>query len=269
MFPLLQPVQTKLNQRGFTLVEIMVAMVIAMLGIVIIMQMATMFDAQKRTTTGGDDAQNTGAIALFGLQQNIQQAGYCYSTTQPTLNGATLMPVDINLPALNGIVDPNTATLRVAYGNDACIPDSASGVASATTLNVLAYGVMNGNLMQCNYLTSDCTMAANWVQIASDIVSMKVQCSGTQSVRVALVARSPQLEKTIVTPNAPTWSGTNTIVLSGTPVDATATDLATRLGGSGWQYYRYKTFETLVSIRNTIWSGGVSGCLLDDPTDND
>jgi prepilin-type N-terminal cleavage/methylation domain-containing protein len=257
---IIQIAQTKQNQRGFTLVEIMVAMAIGMLGMVIMMQMSTMFDAQKRTTTGGDDAQNAGAIALFGLQQNIQQAGYCFSTTPPTLNGTTITPVTLNLGAINGLKDTNTDTIMVSYGNDACAPESASGVASATNLNVQTYAVMNGNLMQCDYLASNCATAANWVQIASDIVSLKAECSGTQSVRIALVTRSPQLEKTVVTNNAPTWSGTSAIVLTGTTVDASATDLATRLGGNGWQYYRYKTFQTVAPVRNPIW-GGTAGCL--------
>ncbi|MEI7842360.1 MAG: prepilin-type N-terminal cleavage/methylation domain-containing protein [Gallionellaceae bacterium] len=260
MFPSKQSIEATLSQRGFTLVEIMVAMAIGMLGIVIIMQMATMFDSQKRTTTGGDDAQNAGAIALFGLQQNIQQSGYCFSTTPPTLNGATLTPVTRNLAAINALKDANTDTILVSYGNDACAPDSASGVASATNLNVLAYAVMNGNLMQCDYLASNCAVAANWVQIASDIVSLKAQCTSTQSVRVALVVRSTQLEKTVVTNNAPTWAGASAIVLTGTTVDASATDLAARLGGNAWQYYRYKTFETVVPVRNTIW-GGTAGCV--------
>ncbi len=92
------------HEQGFTLVEIMVAMVIGMLGIIIMMQMSSMFESQKRTTTGGDDALNAGAIALYGLQQSAQQAGYCFASASsaaipsPTLswNGATLSPVKVN-----------------------------------------------------------------------------------------------------------------------------------------------------------------------------
>ncbi len=251
-----------LRQRGFTLVEIMVAMAIGMLGIIIIMQMSFTFEGQKRTTTGGDDAQNAGAIALYSLQQNLQQAGYCFSATLPTLSGANLAPVTVNLGSLNAIKDANTDTVMVAYGNDACPPSSASGVASATTLNILAYAVINGNLMQCDRLASSCTAATNWAQIASGIISMKAECSGTNGVRIALVTRSAQLEKTPVTTIAPTWSGNGAIVLSGTNsmADATATALANQLGASAWQFYRYKTFETQVPIRNAIWTGG-TGCI--------
>lgn len=240
------------HAQGFTLVEIMVGMVIAMLGIIIMMQMFSLFEGQKRTTTGGDDAQNTGAIALYGIQQGIQQAGYCFSTTPPTLGViGTLSPVMIDVAPLNTntIRDVNTNTILISYGNDTCAPESASGVASAATLDVHAYAVRDRNLMQCDYLANDCTDPVNWAQIAGDVVSMKAECASNQAVRIALVTRSPQLEKTAVTTVAPSWSGASAIVLPTAGVDS----------GFTWQNYRYKTFETLAPIRNTLWTGA-TGC---------
>ena len=70
------------NSRGFSLVEVMVAMVIGMLGIIVMMQMFSFFEAQKRTTTGGDDAISSGSIALYGLQRNIQQSGWGFTAAQ-------------------------------------------------------------------------------------------------------------------------------------------------------------------------------------------
>lgn len=247
------------REQGFTLVEIMVAMVIGMMGIIIMMQMLSLFEGQKRTTTGGNDAQNAGAIAMYSLQQNLQQAGYCFSASPPTAGGVALRPVMVNVATLNGIRDINTDTVVVSFGNDACPPESASGVATAATMVIQAYAVRGGSLRQCDWLMSDCTAAANWVEIASDIVSMKAECTGGQGVRLVLVTRNPQLEKTQVTNATPAWSGTSAIDLTATTVDASATDLAARLGGSGWQYYRYKTFETWSPIRNTLWTGA-TGC---------
>ena len=43
---------------GFSLVEIMIGMVIGMLGIIVMMQIFALSEGQKRTTTGGGDAQN-------------------------------------------------------------------------------------------------------------------------------------------------------------------------------------------------------------------
>ncbi len=63
-------------QAGFTLVEIMVGLVIGMLATIIIMQVLSVFEAQKRTTTGSADAQTNGNIALYDVQRDLQLAGY-------------------------------------------------------------------------------------------------------------------------------------------------------------------------------------------------
>lgn len=71
-FPPVRPI----TQTGFSLVEIMVALVIGMLGIVVMMQTFSLFEGQRRTTTGGDDAISSGAIVLHGLTRDLQQAGW-------------------------------------------------------------------------------------------------------------------------------------------------------------------------------------------------
>src|SRR5512143_3307193 len=64
------------SQAGFTLVEIMVGLAIGMLASVIIMQVLSVFESQKRTTTGSADAQTNGNIALYDIQRDLQLAGY-------------------------------------------------------------------------------------------------------------------------------------------------------------------------------------------------
>jgi len=61
---------------GFSLVELMVGMVIGMIAIIVVMQVFSLSEGSKRTTTGGDDAQMSGAVALTMLQRDIRQAGY-------------------------------------------------------------------------------------------------------------------------------------------------------------------------------------------------
>jgi type IV pilus assembly protein PilW len=114
-----------LPQRGFSLPEIMIGMVIGMIGIIVIMQVTSVFEKQKSTTTSGDDAQNSGAIALYGMQKEISQAGW--GITKPELNGRPLQapftlinqlfPVMVNPPQLVGIGDPDTDTLMLVYGS--------------------------------------------------------------------------------------------------------------------------------------------------------
>lgn len=61
--------------RGFSLVEIMIAMVVGMLGILIIMQVFLVAEGQKRTTTGGANAQENALMAMFTLERELRIAG--------------------------------------------------------------------------------------------------------------------------------------------------------------------------------------------------
>lgn len=65
-----------LKQRGFSLVEIMVGLVIGAIATLVIMQVFANFEGQKRTTTGSADAQTNGSIALYNIQRDIQMAGF-------------------------------------------------------------------------------------------------------------------------------------------------------------------------------------------------
>lgn len=64
------------TQSGFSLVELLVGMVIGLLATLAIMQVFSVFDGQRRSTTGTADAQTNGSIALLNIQRDIQSAGY-------------------------------------------------------------------------------------------------------------------------------------------------------------------------------------------------
>jgi type IV pilus assembly protein PilW len=111
---------------GFSLVEIMVALVIGMFGVLIMMQVLSASEGQKRTVTSGNDAMNEGLMALYNLQSEIRTAGYGFTDlkvlgcnltlpTGVTLAGG-LAPVNINHPSIT-IQDVNTDTLLIVYGN--------------------------------------------------------------------------------------------------------------------------------------------------------
>lgn len=68
--------QLLLSQAGFTLVEIMVGLVIGMLASIVILQVFSTFEEQKRTTTGTADAQTNGGIALYNITRELKLAGY-------------------------------------------------------------------------------------------------------------------------------------------------------------------------------------------------
>lgn len=123
------------RHQGFTLVEVMVAMVIGMIGIVIMMQVFATAEGQKRSTTGTGNAQSTGATALYELQRDIRQSGYGLNSlsllscrlalgapsnaTLPALGPAIINPRKADASLLLPAGDANTDTLLIAYGSGA------------------------------------------------------------------------------------------------------------------------------------------------------
>lgn len=108
----------------------MVGMVVGMIGIIIMMQLFSVTEGQKRTTTGAGDAQSAGAIALYGMQRDIRQAGYgitdikllgCNILLRAGVTLNAIAPVTINHVSV-AAGDPNTDTLLVVYGNSNSSP---------------------------------------------------------------------------------------------------------------------------------------------------
>ena len=146
---------------GFSLVEVMVAMVIGLLGMIVMMQVYSTFEGQKRTTTGGDDAQNAGAIALYGLQRDIQQSGWGVSAFNligcnvqlragpVTLN--SIAPVTINHASITG-QDTNTDTLLIVYGkgNGGQEGDNVTAAPPAGFAGINIYAVASPNEFAVN-----------------------------------------------------------------------------------------------------------------------
>jgi type IV pilus assembly protein PilW len=159
---------------GFTLIEILVGMVIGMIGIIVVMQVFALFEGQKRTTSGGGEAQNTGAIALSSISDDIRQAGYGFSlinligcsvelrTSPTTVTLNVLAPVMIN-PVSIPAGDKNTDTLQIAYGNSNLLPEGNSIVAppiDTTHFSVQAYKSFNvGDYVLATQLGRSCTVA--------------------------------------------------------------------------------------------------------------
>ena len=116
--PATKPARPALQCRslhgGFSLVEVMVAMVIGLLGIIVMMQVFSAVEKQKRTTTGGDDAINSGSIALYGVERDIRQSGW--GINNPQLIGCSVsgLAVGVSIP-----LAPVTINSALITGQDA------------------------------------------------------------------------------------------------------------------------------------------------------
>jgi type IV pilus assembly protein PilW len=93
------------RQRGATLIELMVGVVIGMLAVLVIAQVALFYEGQKRTTTGGSDAQVSGALALQTLQRDVQMSGYGVTSGFSAVGGSRVPAAGCAIRARIGSTD--------------------------------------------------------------------------------------------------------------------------------------------------------------------
>ena len=82
----------KRHARGFSLIELMVGVVLAIVVLIIITQTLAAFESQRRATTGGSDSAVNGSIALFQVERDARMAAFGF--TSPT---GMLCPLGINI----------------------------------------------------------------------------------------------------------------------------------------------------------------------------
>lgn len=63
-------------ESGFSLIELMVAMVIGLITTLVITQVFSTFEGQKRSTGATSDAQTNGALAVYSMEREMLMAGY-------------------------------------------------------------------------------------------------------------------------------------------------------------------------------------------------
>jgi len=156
---------------GFSLVELMVGMSIGLLGMVVIMQVYSVTESAKQTTTSGGDAQQSGSLGLHSVERDLRMAGYGINasgflgcTVKAYKEGSgefqlTFAPVIITQGAGNL---PDTIT--VTYSNNSLISAPASITQNmpspAATYKVNnRYGFKEGDLVIAAEAGKDCTLA--------------------------------------------------------------------------------------------------------------
>ena len=82
-----------------------------------------------------------------------------------------------------------------------------------------------------------------------------------RSIRLAIVARSAQYEKDIVTSAKLSWDVGSTATVNVAPAASACgsgskcIDLNVDVtGGTDWQHYRYKVFDTVIPLKNLLWN---------------
>jgi type IV pilus assembly protein PilW len=156
--------RTHIRQAGMSMVELMVAMAIALIGTIIIFQVFEVSEGIRRTTTSGGDAQQNGAIGLYVIENDLRNAGMGFNDTpyagcDATAFDSTRAPTNFTLkmaPASITGGGANTApdALSIFYGSQYLVANSTTITAAMTlaTSNVKVvpsgrYGFRTGDLL--------------------------------------------------------------------------------------------------------------------------
>lgn len=162
---------------GFSLIDILVGMVIALLGVIIIFQVFAVSESIKRTTTSGGDALQNGASALFTLENSLKQAGYgiLSSTNLPPLpsDPAGTAPVVITAGAAN-TSDSLVLTYRPSSGTNSW--DYGSFPPNPTGFPLIAVPALTVETISVNNQAQLVSTINNVVSVISDgIALMRVE----------------------------------------------------------------------------------------------
>jgi type IV pilus assembly protein PilW len=180
---------------GFSLIELLVALVISLLGALAIMQIYVGSEAGKRATGSLAEAQSGGMIAMFSIERELQQAGMgftnmatlgcnAHANLSSSFDNRPLQPVSI-VPAgaainsasnLWGIPpgDANSDMLVIAAGDGSAMVEGAlisvAAPANSTTFrlsNVL--GIQQNDYLLMGEAGVDCSLArTNSTNVSGD-----------------------------------------------------------------------------------------------------
>lgn len=142
------------------------------------------------------------------------------------LNGKLQVTNDLLYQDTNGdtINDPvevadNVITLQAEYGIDAN---------------------NNGRIEAGEWTTTDPVAVTQWANILA--------------VRLGMLVRSGQFERTTVTTAVPSWAGGQFTI---TNLDGSASTTTPADPANNWRNYRYRVYETVIPLRNMLWGSNI------------
>ena len=163
------------RQRGLSLMEVMVAMMIGLIGVMIISQVYITSDNFNRSTIGEGGAQTNGVIALYQVERDVRMGGYgiansfalgCgqvawFHSPDYAPNAITIAPVVITVDASATVPDMVT----VMYSSDAerAVPASlisfATSPAGVTVDGTVGFDLNDMALLVKRATAGGCSMA--------------------------------------------------------------------------------------------------------------
>lgn len=176
--------------RGFSLVELMVAIVIGLLTVLVATDVIVKSAKQKRETVSGTDASVNATLGLYSLERDVKNAGFGINPLASSIGcevrrrfGAlpaetfSLIPIRI----VNGAGNASD-TIRVLYANDpnSALPLYITGRPTDTSFSVnYALGVNAGDVMVVVPSSPQRDAAGQWTRWCSLFVTTDVTPAAT------------------------------------------------------------------------------------------
>ena len=247
--------------KGFSLVEIMVGMVIGLFGVIIILQIFALAEGQKRTTTSGADAQTNGNIALYSIERDVRQAGYGLSlsalgcSTNTLVSGSTTTPMELG-PYANGTI-VLAPVIIVDGGTDGfgdALPDTLRTLYSTNLIGSLPQVLATNHLQ----LATQATIGSVFNMANLDMVVF--QETG-KNCALAQVTGLPS-PTTFNHDNTSTWNQNNTAVFPGVGYNTGASVFD--LGTMAWRRYFIDTVNNSLKFSEVTANGytGVANAVV-------
>jgi type IV pilus assembly protein PilW len=152
---------TRLRQHGFSLVELMIAILLASITAIVVLNVLTSYQSRANTTVGRNDAEVSAAISLYAVEKDIRMAGAGLTTPRGPLcnvgvnsawngavasNGAPLMPVRI----IDGGAGPDSIEIIRSNSDFGVAPTRLVALMASATAQLsvdAGVGLRNGDLV--------------------------------------------------------------------------------------------------------------------------
>ncbi len=195
-------------QAGFSLIEIMIGLVIGMIVSVVIVNILSTFEGQKRTTTGTADAQTNGSIALYSISRELQMAGYplipatnspleCTTLTFGGTGITSITPITVtDGVAAMGVSASDTITIRYGTSPMGGIPTQISGAPTGNAVPVQnSFGCRDGDItLVINGTTCAITSLASAIDVPRGVTdSTTVNLKDNSAIAAGVVASHANL----------------------------------------------------------------------------
>ncbi len=136
------------HQRGFSLIEMMIGLTIALMGLAAVSQVMMTFSKKRTAITQVSAAQDNGVMALYRMEKEISQAGYglVAQSGLPTLQGCATITDGSNsfspVPAriTDGDTDSDQITVVYAYSTTG-LPGTELSASGGYTMTSSQYNV--------------------------------------------------------------------------------------------------------------------------------